>query len=85
MSDRDLLWRLFLMVKDLENRTGEPGPTAATTQRQQEWAARFHEAEAEDDRHQAVDVADHDADEDEAAEDPHEHGSPVRPRTKRRR
>ena len=85
MSDRDLLWELFLMVKDLENRTGEPGPTATSTKRQQEWAARFHEVRAENDRHQAVDVADHDDDEDEVAEDPHEHGVPSKPRRHKRR
>jgi hypothetical protein len=83
MSDRDLLWRLFLMVRDLENRTGEPGPTQASIERQQEWASRFHELAIEDDRHQPVDVADHD--EDEESEDPHQHGVPHRPRTKRKR
>ena len=83
MSDRDLLWELFLMVKDLENRTGEPGPTATSTKRQQEWAARFHEVRAENDRHQAVDVADHD--DDEPDEDPHEHGVPHRSRVPARK
>jgi hypothetical protein len=56
---KDLLWELFLMVRDLANRTGEPGPTAESVKRQQEWAARFHEAEVEN-KVQAVDTADHD-------------------------
>ena len=33
------------------------------TRRQQEWAARFHELEVAADRHEPVDVADHDDDE----------------------
>ena len=82
MSVMELLWELSLRVRDLENRTGEPGPTAESTRRQQEWATRFHEAAVENDRHQAVDVADHDEDE---PDDPHEHGVPARPRAKRRR
>jgi hypothetical protein len=56
---KDLLWELFLMVRDLANRTGEPGPTAESVKRQQEWAARFHELEVEN-RAQPVDTADHD-------------------------
>jgi hypothetical protein len=42
---KDLLWELFLMVRELENRVGEPGPTPEHTRRQSEWAARFHELE----------------------------------------
>jgi hypothetical protein len=82
MSDRELLWELFLMVKDVVNRTGEGGPTADGIARQQAWAAKFHEAAVENDRHQPVDVADHDEDE-EPAEDPHEHGVPTRRRKRR--
>ena len=85
MSDRELLWELFLMVKDVVNRTGEGGPTADGIARQQAWAAKFHEGAIENDRHQAVDVADHDDDEDEVAEDPHEHGVPSKPRRHKRR
>jgi hypothetical protein len=36
---RDLLWDLFLMVREIEP------PSAEHTKRQQEWAARFHELE----------------------------------------
>jgi hypothetical protein len=68
-----LIWTLFEMVKELLP------VTEANTRRFTEWAEKFHELEhGSDDRHQAVDVADHD----EPAEDPHEHGSPTRRRRK---
>jgi hypothetical protein len=68
-----LIWELFEMVKELLP------VTEANTRRFTEWSARFHEMEVGgDDRHQAVDVADHD----EVAEDPHEHGVPTRRRRK---
>jgi len=37
-----LIWELFLMLRDVANRVGEPGPTAEMTKRQSEWAAKFH-------------------------------------------
>ena len=74
---KDLLWELFLMVRELEP------PTADHTRRQQEWAARFHELEVLADRHEPVDVADHD--DDEPNEDPHEHGVPHRSRVPARK
>ncbi|HKD77905.1 MAG TPA: hypothetical protein VKB76_20530 [Ktedonobacterales bacterium] len=74
-----LIWELFEMVRELMP------VTEANTKRFTEWSAKFHEMEvgvSGDDAHQAVDTADHDADEDEPGEDPHEHGAP--PRRKRR-
>jgi hypothetical protein len=63
---KDLVWELFLMVRELM-----PASESAT-RRQQEWAARFHELEVAADRHEAVDVADHDEDEDGPDDDlPH--------------
>jgi len=58
-------------------------PTAANSERFQRWSEVFHELEhgsepSSEDAHQAVDTADHD----EPAEDPHEHGTPVRRRRK---
>ena len=76
---KDLLWELFLMVRELEP------PTADHTKRQQEWAARFHELEAVADRAQAVDTAGHNDDDDDDDEDPHEHGVPVRARGTRKK
>ena len=79
---KDLLWELADRVRVLENRE----PTAELARRQHDWAARFHELEVEAERHQPVDVADHNADDDdEPAADPHEHGVPVRPRTRKKR
>jgi hypothetical protein len=51
---KDLVWELFLMVRELM-----PASEVAT-RRQQEWAARFHELEVVAERHEPVDVADHD-------------------------
>jgi hypothetical protein len=77
---KDLVWELFLMVRELM-----PASEAAT-RRQQEWAARFHELEVVAERVQVVDTADHDDDDDnEPAADPHEHGVPARPRTRKKR
>jgi hypothetical protein len=68
---KDLLWELFLMVRELM-----PASELAT-RRQQEWAARFHELEVAADRHEPVDVADHD--EDEPEDDlPHVRSAPKR-------
>ena len=73
-----LIWRLFEMIRELMP------PTAANTARFTEWAADFHAMEhpevppVSEDRHQAVDTADHE----EIAEDPHEHGTPTRRRRK---
>jgi hypothetical protein len=73
---KDLLWDLFLMVRELMP------PTEATTRRQQEWAARFHSLDVEG-VHQAVDTADHDEDDEpDEKQDPHEHGVPHRPKVK---
>ena len=55
---KDLLWELFLFVRELMP------PTEANTKRQQEWAARFHELEVAAERHQVVETADHDDDDD---------------------
>jgi hypothetical protein len=81
-----LIWELFEMVRELMP------ATAANSERFQRWSEKFHELEigsGSNDRHEPVDVADHDADEDEVHEevheDPHEHGSPVRPKTQRRK
>jgi len=76
---RDLLWELFLMVREIEP------ATPAHTKRQQEWAAKFHELEAGDDKHEAVHTADHDEDEDEGGDDPHAHGVPARSRPPRKK
>ena len=67
-----LIWELFEMVKELLP------VTEANTRRFTEWSARFHEMEVGgDDRHQAVDVADHD--EDEPEDDlPHVRSAPKR-------
>jgi hypothetical protein len=44
-GERGLLWELFLMVRELQNREASP----ERTRQQQEWAARFHsEVEALD-------------------------------------
>ena len=74
-----LIWELFEMVRELMP------ATAANTERFQRWSAKFHEMElgGGDDQAQAVDTADHDAEDDEPAEDPHEHGVPTRRRKKR--
>ena len=79
-DDRGLLWDLFLIVRELENRVGEPGRTAEHTKRQQEWAAKFHAAAASYDPSSSPADAEHDED---PAEDPHEHGTPVRRRRRR--
>ena len=68
----ELIWELFEMVREVMP------ATAANSERFQRWSGKFHEVEADEDRHQAVDVADHD----EVAEDPHEHGVPTRRRRK---
>jgi len=77
-----LIWELFEMVRELMP------VTEANTRRFQDWSAKFHEMEAgSEDAHQAVDTADHDADEDAAdvAEDPHEHGVPSRAMGRRKK
>ena len=74
---KDLVWELFLFVRELMP------PSEANSKRQQEWAARFHELEVLADRHEPVDVADHD--DDEPNEDPHEHGVPHRSRVPARK
>ena len=74
---KDLLWELADRVRLLENRE----PTAELARRQHDWSARFHELEVEDDRHEPVDVADHDEVVDEPDDDlPH-----VRPGPPKRR
>jgi hypothetical protein len=80
---KDLVWDLALRVRDLENRTGESGPTAESIKRQQEWSAKFHELKDETVPDYKDSAPPHDEDE-EADEDPHEHGVPSRPRRKRK-
>jgi len=74
---KDLVWDLFLKVRELMP------ASELSTRWQQDWAAGFHGLDVAEERHQAVDTADHDDDEEpaEGKEDPHEHGSPVRVRT----
>jgi len=77
-----LIWELFGMVRELMP------VTEGNTKRFQEWSAKFHEMEVgaaqdlsakhSDDAHQAVDTADHDADDED--DDPHEHGVPSKPK-----
>ena len=68
---KDLVGELFLMVRELM-----PASEGAT-RRQQEWAARFHELEVAAERHEPVDVADHD--DDDADDDlPHVRAAPKR-------